>query len=53
MILCPGSHINLRKQEDSYNPVVVPLHKEINKDTLGNILRQANLSFEGFIKKIR
>lgn len=41
-----GSHIRLKCQ--GRGPVTVPAHKEINRDTLRSILRQAGLSEEEF-----
>jgi predicted RNA binding protein YcfA (HicA-like mRNA interferase family) len=38
-----GSHVRLKKPGRRYS-LVVPLHKEIRKGTLGGILRDANLS---------
>lgn len=38
-----GSHVRLKKTGRRY-ALVVPLHKEIRKGTLGGILRDANLS---------
>lgn len=38
-----GSHVRLKKPGRRY-ALVVPLHKEIRKGTLGGILRDANLS---------
>lgn len=41
-----GSHIRLKCP--GRGPVTVPSHKEINRDTLRSILRQAGLSEEEF-----
>ena len=38
-----GSHVRLKKPGRRY-ALVVPLHKEIRKGTLGGILRDANLN---------
>ena len=38
-----GSHVRLKKP-DTRNALVVPLHKEIKRGTLGGILRDADLS---------
>lgn len=38
-----GSHVRLKKSGRK-NALVVPLHKEIRKGTLGGILRDADLS---------
>lgn len=38
-----GSHVRLKKPGRK-NALVVPLHKEIRKGTLGGILRDADLS---------
>jgi predicted RNA binding protein YcfA (HicA-like mRNA interferase family) len=38
-----GSHVRLKKA-GRRNPIVVPLHKEIRKGTLGGILRDAGLT---------
>lgn len=38
-----GSHVRLKKPGRRY-ALVVPLHKEVRKGTLGGILRDANLS---------
>lgn len=38
-----GSHVRLKKP-DNRNALVVPLHKEVKRGTLGGILRDADLS---------
>ncbi len=48
-----GSHIRLKKKNGKTLIVIVPDHKEIEKGTLGSILRQANLSREEFIKLLK
>jgi predicted RNA binding protein YcfA (HicA-like mRNA interferase family) len=40
-----GSHVRLKKPGHRH-ALVVPLHKEIRKGTLGGILRDADLSIE-------
>jgi predicted RNA binding protein YcfA (HicA-like mRNA interferase family) len=40
-----GSHVRLKKA-GRRNALVVPLHKEIKRGTLGGILRDADLSSE-------
>ena len=46
-----GSHIILTKEtEHGKKGVVVPNHKEIDKGTLLEIIRQAGLTREGFLK---
>jgi predicted RNA binding protein YcfA (HicA-like mRNA interferase family) len=44
-----GSHVRLKKP-GRRNPLVVPLHKEIRKGTLGGILRDAGLTAEDLTK---
>ena len=44
-----GSHIILRREEP-FAQVVVPNHKELDKGTLRNIIRQADLDVSGFIR---
>lgn len=48
-----GSHIRLKKKNGKTLIVIVPDHREIEKGTLGSILRQANLSREEFIKLLK
>lgn len=46
-----GSHVILVKMiENQKRAVVVPLHNEIDKGTLIEIIRQAGLKREGFLK---
>ena len=46
-----GSHARLIHQTESHRRVSVPMHnKDLKKGTLKNILRQADLSVEEFIK---
>ena len=48
-----GSHAILTKVIDNQKmALVVPLHKEINKGTLIEIIRQAQLKREEFLKLI-
>ncbi|GAH89838.1 unnamed protein product [marine sediment metagenome] len=44
-----GTHVTLRRDEPFYQ-LVVPLHKELDRDTLRAILRQAGLSVNKFIE---
>ena len=44
-----GSHIILRR-DNPFAQLVVPNHRELDKGTLRAIIRQADLSVEGFIK---
>ena len=46
-----GSHVRLKKKTNSKIIVlVVPNHKELSLGTLNDIIKQANLSREQFIK---
>ena len=46
-----GSHVILTKQTESgKRAVVVPNHKEVDKGTLSEIIRQAGLTKEEFIE---
>lgn len=48
-----GSHIILVKEsKDGKKGVVVPNHKEIDKGTLLEIIRQSGMTKEGFLKLI-
>ena len=47
-----GSHMVYYHPEANYT-VVVPRHREIKKGTLREILREANLSPEEFLKLLR
>ncbi|MDO9045455.1 MAG: type II toxin-antitoxin system HicA family toxin [Methanobacteriaceae archaeon] len=45
-----GSHVLLKKESSPRNLIVtIPLHKEIKRGTLNNILKQANMSLEEFL----
>lgn len=44
-----GSHVTMRR-DDPYAKPIVPLHKTLKPGTLKSILRQAELSIEGFIE---
>ena len=49
-----GSHIILVKEsEDSKKGVVVPNHKEIDKGTLLEIIRQSGMTKEDFLRLIK
>ena len=49
-----GSHIILIKEsKDGKNGVVVPNHKEIDKGTLLEIIRQSGMTKEEFLKLIK
>lgn len=41
-----GSHVRLRNE--SGRTVIVPLHRELARGTLGSILRQSGLSVDAF-----
>lgn len=43
-----GSHVKLRNEEG--RTVIVPLHQELARGTVGSILRQASISGEEFAK---
>lgn len=46
-----GSHVILKKETDAgIKAVVVPLHKEIDKGTLLEIIRQAGMKKEEFLQ---
>ena len=47
-----GSHVRLKKSGRSF-ALVVPLHKEIRKGTLGGILRDAELSTEDLLRLLK
>ncbi|MBI2671881.1 type II toxin-antitoxin system HicA family toxin [Candidatus Woesearchaeota archaeon] len=47
-----GSHVFLLKETPENKTTVVPLHKEIDKGTLLEIIRQAGLKRDEFIKLI-
>ena len=47
-----GSHIILRK-DDPFAQIVVPDHKELDRETLRAIIRQANLSVDEFIEALQ
>ena len=42
-----GSHVILLREGQ---PVVVPVHRTIRKGTLRNIIRQANITVEEFVR---
>jgi len=44
-----GSHVRLKKS-GRRNALVVPLHKEIRRGTLGGILRDADLSIDDLLR---
>jgi len=44
-----GSHMILRR-EDPFSQLVVPDHHELDRGTLRDIIRQANISVEEFTK---
>lgn len=46
-----GSHVKLRDVDG--HVVIVPLHPELAPGTLRSILRQANLTVEGFLEFLR
>jgi predicted RNA binding protein YcfA (HicA-like mRNA interferase family) len=49
-----GSHVILiKKSQEGRKHTVVPLHKEIDKGTLLQIIRQAGLSKDEFVKLIK
>jgi predicted RNA binding protein YcfA (HicA-like mRNA interferase family) len=48
-----GSHLILRQKEEPYRRLTVPNHKQIAKGTLRAIIRQAGLTREEFINKIK
>jgi predicted RNA binding protein YcfA (HicA-like mRNA interferase family) len=45
-----GSHIILRQDKEPYRRLTIPNHREIAKETLKSILRQAGLTKEEFLK---
>ena len=47
-----GSHIKLRKIDETVRTVIVPDHYEVAKATLQSILEQAGISIEEFLKKM-
>lgn len=48
-----GSHVTLKKQTPQGNiGCVVPLHRELAIGTLGNILRQAQITRDEFMAKL-
>lgn len=47
-----GSHVRLKKP-GYRNALVVPLHREIRRGTLGGILRDAGLSTEDLTRLLR
>ena len=49
----PGSHVVLTKSGEEKAEVTVPLHKELRRGTLSDILRDAGVSREEFIRFFR
>ena len=47
-----GSHMIVRR-DDPFAQVVVPDHKELDRGTLGSILRQAGLGSDEFARLLR
>jgi len=47
-----GSHIILRNENYPFRRLTIPNHKEISKGTLRNIMREAGLTLDEFIKLI-
>jgi predicted RNA binding protein YcfA (HicA-like mRNA interferase family) len=47
-----ASHIIMRRDEP-FAQVVVPDHKELDRGTLRGILRQADLSIDDFVARLR
>ena len=46
-----GSHLSMRHEMDKDKRVVIPIHKrDLKKGTLRNILRQAGLTVDNFLK---
>jgi predicted RNA binding protein YcfA (HicA-like mRNA interferase family) len=45
-----GSHMMLRRHTPPAMTLSVPNHKTVKKGTLANILRQANIPLEDFLK---
>lgn len=45
-----GSHVRLKRKDGKTLIVIVPDHKELARETLNSILRQANLSREKFLE---
>jgi predicted RNA binding protein YcfA (HicA-like mRNA interferase family) len=48
-----GSHIILRHSEPPHRRLSVPDHKELAKDTLRALIRQAGLTIEEFIELLK
>jgi predicted RNA binding protein YcfA (HicA-like mRNA interferase family) len=48
-----GSHVNLAKTDYPYNRVTIPLHGTIKKGTLMRVLKQAQMSKQNLIKKLK
>ena len=48
-----GSHIILRQNKEPFRRMTVPNHKEIDKGTLLEIIRQSKLTKEEFIALIK
>lgn len=45
-----GSHAKFKKEGETSRIVIIPMHDEIAKGTLQNILEQAGISLEIFMK---
>ncbi len=48
-----GSHLILRQREYPFRRVSVPNHKVVAKGTLKEIINQAGLTRDGFIKALK
>ena len=46
-----GSHVRLRAQ--GHRPVTVPLHRELDRGTLREILRTVGVSVQAFVEEMR
>jgi predicted RNA binding protein YcfA (HicA-like mRNA interferase family) len=47
-----GSHVTVRRTEP-FAQVVVPMHRELDRGTLGSIVKQAGIDGETFIAALR
>ena len=48
-----GSHIRLQKHDaNEVRKIIVPAHKPIKRSTLSNILKQARIPLDDFLKKL-
>ncbi len=46
-----GSHVRLKRQRNKETLIVIiPMHRELARGTLGSILRQANLTVEDLLR---